>query len=179
MLLQWQWSPCLCVIHYLLSHRVITWLCSSPQPYGAFVHPSAHCFGFILGAINGTNGKNIKKIIWWASLAPTHQCFHCKGLIFVQHDFSCLRDLRSDLTWKIKSVISWKTTMSCISKGHPLAFVHTTQLTANTHTYAHTRTDTHTQHIIIKALKYQQSCYAHMLTYSYEGICKKQTVNCR
>lgn len=64
------------------------------------------------------NGRRCKCIL----MNKTHKYFHCKVFFFplsLQHDSSRQTYLRSDLMWQIKSVISWKTTTSCISNGHP------------------------------------------------------------
>lgn len=52
---------------------------------------------------------------------------------FMQCDFCSQADLTSDLTWQIKSVISWKKAASCISKGHPLAHMCSTHLISHKH----------------------------------------------
>lgn len=84
-------------------------------------------------------------------------------LFMVQHDYCHQTDLWSELTWQMKSVISWKTTVSCISKDHlrrlcaPDAHVNAEGLICPTWSTLHT----------------------HMWTYSYEATCRKQTINFR
>lgn len=105
-------------------------------------------------------------------------CCQCEGLFFkIRNDFCSQTDLRSDLTWQIKSVISWKTTASCISKGHPLApCARYTPDLSHTHTHAHM---CNTQSLTPLSIHLKALFTQHMITYSCEGTCKKHTINCR